>query len=306
MAKACPACGRPNSDTATRCLYCSKAIPASVETISEAAPVVAPTVSAPDRHLIILSPQAEGENHPSKIQSFAEVTGLPTYDARLALQTQKHRLLRKFNEKADARDLSERLENLGVQHFELAEAEVHALSVEPVRRMELGDRSLELDLSDGKKLAAEYPDLLLLVRGEIRREHHKEPRKAAKGGSRPLTPGLRLHLYSLDASAALEIDSDEFDWSTLAEDQSPSTPINFKRLTDRILLRSTRASLDRGFDMEPIVLSRAEPASGVGEMLQGPKESKGTLYDNSAQFRFYARWRFLVERESHRRAARGE
>jgi hypothetical protein len=304
MAKACPACGRPNSDTASRCLYCSKTILDSVGTITETLSVIAPAVSTPDRHLIILSPQSVGDIPASTIEAFAEVTGLTAYDARLALQTQKHRLLRKVNEEGDARDLSERLEELGVRHFKFAEEDVRALPVEPVRKIELGDRSLELALSDGRKLTIDYPNLLLLVRGEISRERHKKPKKASEGASRPLTPGLWLHIYSLDASIAAELDSDEFDWSALAEDQSPSTPINFKRLTDKILLRASQASLDRGFDMEPVVLSRSEPVSGIGEALQGSKESKGALYDNGAQFRFYARWRFLVERETHRMTSR--
>lgn len=305
MAKACPACGRPNSDTATRCLYCSESIPDSVETITEAISVFTPRVSTSGRHLIILSPQSESDTGDSKIQSFAEVTGLASYDARLWLQTRRHRLFRKVNEDREARGLSERLEEMGILHFTLAEADVQALPVETVRRIELGNQSLELSLAEGQRQVIDYSDLLLLVRGEIRREQHQEKKMAqGKGASRPLTPGLRLHIYGIDASVAAELDTETFDWSVLAEDQSPSTPINFKRLTDKILHRASQATLDRGFDMEPVVLSRSEANSGIGEMLQGQQGRDSTLYDNGAQFRFYARWRFLVERESYRTTER--
>jgi hypothetical protein len=190
---------------------------------------------------------------------------------------------------------------MGIQHFTLAEADVQALPVEAVRRIDLGNQSLELSLVEGQQRAINYSDLLLLVRGEIRREQHQEKKMAkGAGASRPLTPGLRLHVYGIDASIAAELDSEAFDWSVLEEDQSPSTPINFKRLTDKILVRANQAKLDRGFDMEPFVLSRSEATSGLGEMLQVQQGRDGTLYDNSAQFRFYARWRFLVERELHR------
>jgi hypothetical protein len=271
-------------------------IPDSAATITEASPELEPTVRATERHLIILFPQSETDWAASKLQSFAKVTGLTVYDARLALQTQKHRILRKLNEEEKALELSKRLTELGIRHITLAEADVRAMPVEPVRRMALGDQSLELTLSKGNKLKIDYSDLLLLVRGEIRRESHKKPKKAADGSSRSLTPGLRLHIYGAGATVAAELDSEGFDWNVLpAEVRSPSTPLNFKQLTDELLLRGTRAKLDRGFDMEPVVLSRSEPVSGIGEILQGSRKSKGALYDNSDQFRFYARWRFLVE-----------
>ena len=265
-------------------------------------------MSTTDWHLIILSPQSETDTGDSKIQSFAEVTGLAAYDARLWLQTRRHRLFRKVHDASEARGLSERLDEMGIRHFTLAEADVQALPVETLRRIELGSRSLELSLAEGQRQAIDYSDLLLLVRGEIRREQHQEKKmaiaKGAKGASRSQTPGLRLHIYGVDASVSAELDSEVFDWRILAEDQSPSTPINFKRLTDKLLLLASQAKLDRGFDMESVVLSRSEANSGIGEMLQGQKGREGTLYDNGPQFRFYSRWRFLVERESHRTTER--
>ena len=74
----------------------------------------------------------------------------------------------------------------------------------------------------------------------------------------------------------------------------------FKRLEDEIVAR-TGVGLDRGFDMEPVVLSRSQADVEVGSMLgteQGSRE--GVIYDNQAQFRFYARWRYLVARAEWR------
>ena len=54
--------------------------------------------------------------------------------------------------------------------------------------------------------------------------------------------------------------------------------------------------LDRGFDHEPVVVSRSiatDLGNALAEAKRGPE---GVLYDNEAQFRFYARWRYRVAR----------
>ena len=55
MARACPACGRPNADTAARCLYCVAPLSAA------STPVSVPAEAPPERHLLILLPSGEGD-----------------------------------------------------------------------------------------------------------------------------------------------------------------------------------------------------------------------------------------------------
>ena len=117
-----------------------------------------------------------------------------------------------------------------------------------------------------------------------------------RGATKRLTPEHRLHLYAVDAKVAVELDPEQFDWSVLGGDRSISTPINFKRFVDEILGRTEGLELDRGFDLEPVVLSRSESVTEVDAMLgAGEKNREGAIYDNEGQFRFYARWRYLVE-----------
>ena len=292
MPRACPACGRPNSDQAARCLYCT-------EPFGAAAPdeVVAPTIPVSKRHLIILAPQQDERSSEERAQSLAEMLGFAPYDARLALKTMRHRLLCKVRSQREAREISSQLERLGVEHLELAEADVEAVPVVSMRWLRFHSDHMEMQLSEKGTEQVSYGDVLLLVRGEIARERHNERRMATpQGASQPLTPGLRLFLFVRASSVAAELDSEQFDWSALGDRQSISTPMNFKRLVDEILHRATSAELDRGFDLEPVVLSRSGAGSDMDALLDGSKTRDGVVYDNEAQFRFYARWRYLVAR----------
>jgi hypothetical protein len=199
---------------------------------------------------------------------------------------------------SEAQETSNRLVEAGIAHFTIDQAEVESIEIVPVRHLFLGELGLELGFAGGQELTNSYRDLLLLVRGEIVRETHSERRMATvKGATRPLTPGLRLHIYAKNTAAAAEVDPEQFDWSILGDSRSPSTLLNFQRLVDEILLRARTAVLDRGFDWEPVVLSRAQEGSEIGSVLaveQGGQ--KATTYDNESQFRFYSRWRYLIAR----------
>jgi hypothetical protein len=184
-----------------------------------------------------------------------------------------------------------------VDHVELAEAEVEELPVRSIQWLRFRPDQMEMHLAGEGAAAMSYPEVLLLVRGEISRARHSERRMATlRGASQPLTPGLRVVLFEKSSKFAAELDAEQFDWSALEDQQSSSTPMNFKRLIDEILQRSTVARLDRGFDLEPVVLSRSGLESGVDALLDVTKTREGVVYDNGAQFRFYARWRYLVAR----------
>ena len=68
--------------------------------------------------------------------------------------------------------------------------------------------------------------------------------------------------------------------------------------------RAGGAVSDRGFDHEIPVLARSGAGADLTQMLSGnPGSARGAIYDNSEQFRYYARWRYHLER--HLRAAAG-
>lgn len=308
MPKSCPACGRPNAPQALRCLYCTEplGIPSPTEVVTRPPdPPSPPSASESKRHLIILAPQPDDVD--GKAQPLAEALGLPLYDARLALAAKRYRLLRKVEDAQTAESLSARLAELGIAHFDVAEAAVVAFPVVSLRWLELGEERIEQGLASGEKLSTPYSQLLLLVSGEITRERYKEKRVATtRGASRSLTPGHRLHLYVKDGVLAGELNPEHFDWGALGDNQSPSVVLNCRRLADAIRRRVADLEVDRGFEIEPVLLSRSPEVSELESMLAGSDgHPEGVIYDNEDQFRFYSRWRYLVaraEREKARRA----
>lgn len=304
MPIACPACGRPNPERATQCIYCTE----SLEGVAadEPLPESSPLESATNRHLIILDRQSEGLD--GRVEPFAEAVGMDPYDARLALRAERPRLLRKLESASDAKDLSARLASARIAHFTLAEADVTRIEVAPVRSMELMEETMRLGLAEGRRQVTRYRDVVLLVRGDIARERHRERGLGTtQGTNRPLTPGLRLHFYTRQAAAVYELDPEKFDWSVLRGERSPSTPLNLRRLLDKIKERAPAVVIDRGFDWEPVVLSRAERGSEVSSALAGEESRQdAAVYDNESQFRFYSRWRYLITGTETRSDARGE
>jgi len=295
MPIACPACGRPNAESAPHCVYCSESLKALARDEPSKA-VFSPSSRSRDQHLIILAPQPPGDE--GRVALFAEAAGVNAYDARLALLTERPRLLRKMGTAREAESLSARLSSAGVAHFTVAEADLVSMAVVPIRNMELLVEDLRLGLAEGKLLVIPYRDLSFLVQGEIVRQRHRERLLGTiRGADQALTPGQRLHFYSREARVVAELDPEQFDWSVLGERRTTSTPINFRRLVEEILERAPNVVLDRGFDWEPVVLSRAEQEqnAGIGAALAGEGSAReAAVYDNEAQFRFYSRWRYLV------------
>ncbi len=262
-----------------------------------------PAPSDRHRHLLILLP-AEGKDEAS-ILELSRIASVSAYDARLSLSSPRPRLFRRIDTEAEARRFSEELSAARIPHYVVAEAAVTSLPIARASAFDLRDRHFEMALDGASPRGAQAPygDVLLIVRGEITRERHDERKLgSAKGASRRLTSSLRLHLYLRDSTFAVEVDPDLFDFRFLQEEKTSSALLNFERLIDRFLSKAPGLAIDRGFDHEPLVLSRAGGGGDVTDALvasdRGPS---GVLYDNEASFRFYARWRYRVARHLSRR-----
>lgn len=296
-ARACPACGRPNADRATICLYCSQPLP-SVLPVLEAIPpgshVSLGGQTSSSAHLVILAPSSGTEN--DKAPALASAAALGLYEARLALQAKRYRLLRKLESEEPARSLSRDLAVAGIAHHLIAETELQAVALEALRAVRFRETELELSTAGGGRRLLSPDNVLLLVRGEITRSLHREAKLATpRGASQSLTPSHRLHLYTC-TSGAFDLDPEKFEWEGLDEPPGPSALINLNRLISAIRKRAPLAELDEGFALEPAVLSRTEsggdPASTM--LARDARGSAGVIYDNQAQFHYYARWRYLV------------
>ena len=153
------------------------------------------------------------------MEPFAEAAGMDPYDARLALQIERPRLLRKVETATEAADLSARLASARIAHFTLAEADVISIEIVPVRNMAFMEEELHLGLAGGKLQVTRYRDLAFLVRGDIARERHRERGLGTvQGTNHSLTPGLRLHFFPKKAAAVYELDPEQFDWSLLGSE----------------------------------------------------------------------------------------
>jgi hypothetical protein len=301
MAIACPACGRPNRDNATKCLYCVAPL-SQREDAPAGGESAAPTPADRDRHLMIVLP-GDGP-HEEGIQAFSRIAGVSPYDARLSLSTPRPRLFRWLESEAEARRMSQELASARIPHYVVSESSVISLPVARAKSLDFQERHLEVRIDPAPSsapgnLTVPFSDVLLLVRGEITRERHDEKRVGTtRSASRRLTPGLRLHLYQREASVAIEIDPEGFDFQALGTERSAAALLNLERLVSRLVDRTAGAALDRGFDHEPAVVARSV-ALDLGDALSDAKRGAGgMLYDNEAQFRFYARWRYRIARHT--------
>jgi hypothetical protein len=237
------------------------------------------------------------------ILEFARIAGVSPYEARLSLSSARPRLFRWLDSEAEARRWSSELSSARVPHYVVSEATVIALPVARAKGLAFQDRHVEIRIegnpgaSAPSNLTVPLSDVLLLVRGEITRERHDERRLGStRSVSRRLTPGLRLHLYPREASIAIEIDPESFDFQALESERSASALLNLDRLLARLVQRTPGAQLDRGFDQEPAVVARSVELDLGDALAEAKRGSEGVLYDNEAQFRFYARWRYRVAR----------
>jgi len=307
MARACPACSRPNGDAATKCLYCSEALePQGLERSEDAGvapsevalspPAAGQSFESKDQHLVVLIPGAKVED--ALVEHLATLGRFSAYEARLALQSGRPRIFRRFEDERDALALSTGLDDVAIPHAVLAEARVHAMPIARTRRADFHERHFDVVVED-KAVTVRYEELLLLVRGEILRENHDDKRiGTTKSVARRLTPGHVLHIYRKDASLAIEVDPEQFSWPEDGPEAGPSAILNLERFVEHLASRASSALVDRAFGLEPAVLARAGADNELSHMLADTAPRRGgggVLHDNGEQFRFYSRWRYQLE-----------
>jgi hypothetical protein len=250
--------------------------------------------------LLVLVP---GEADEEAVRELARIASVSLYDARLALSARRPRMFRLLSSESEARRLSRELTEARVAHYVVPESSVLALPVARATGGELSDRHLRWRLEGGRgeSLTMLLAEVLLLVSGEITRERHHEKRLLSlRGATRRLTSGLRLHLYERDAGLALEVDPENFDFAILGPEQTTSAHLNFRRLVSRLSEMAPTMEVDRGFDLEPVVVTRTGAGDVTDALAQEERGPEGVLYDNEAAFRFYARWRYRLARHLSR------
>ncbi len=284
------------------CLYCGAPLPAeSVVAAAQAASKVraqtgtlaaakAPAAAATERHLLVLDLGGQ------KAAALGRTLGLPPFESEMRLRRGGLQLQRIGGE-AELRGEAKRLEDSGLSVFLVPESEVR----QPALRVTGGrsdGRALLLRSEQGS-LEVTFTDLILIVRGPIRREYQAREVDRKKPHTATLEGGFRFHLHRRIDPRPLELDPASFAFGA----QSPLTGSSLLELQSWLAALGEAVPLDDGFKHLPPALGAEEEEGGTLATLRGVGSAGVTarrdvqiVLDNVAQFRFYSGWRAAIER----------
>jgi hypothetical protein len=288
------------------CLYCGAALPAeSVAAAAEAASKVRESSSLVAGAATAPAEESEGQLlvvdvGGSTTAALERALGLPRFEAEMRLRRGGLQLHRRGSE-GELRDEAKRLEAAGLPVFLVTEAEARRRPVPVTGGRQQGGRLLfrtetgSLDLSP--------LDLLLIVRGPIRREYQAREIDRKKPHTATLEEGFRFHLHRKQDPSPLELDPASFAFGTHA----PLTGSSLLELKAWLEAIGEAVPVDDGFKLLPPALGAAAEESGSLGALRGtrsgglgPGREPAVVLDNVAQFRFYSGWRAAIERQRSR------
>jgi hypothetical protein len=284
-----------------RCVYCGKPLPAALlleaeKTAAEAvhaedeqrpASGAAQPASPPaaDRVLVILDLRR------CEPRALARALGLSAFEAGQRSKRggfQLHRVAARAEALADA----ERIAREGVATLTLAEAEALAEPV-VVRAGRLEPGGLQGRSGQGR---FDWPrtDLLLVVKGPIRRQNQAEDKHLKRMRTASPNEGYRFHLHRRSDRRPLELDPEAFDF----EAERGVLASSFLRMSTWLDSFEPRPDVDDGFRFLTPALGAAEAQSDVARSLgrAGERKDAAVVLDNVRQFRFYSGWRGALAR----------
>jgi len=154
---------------------------------------------------------------------------------------------------------------------------------------------------EGAERELRAADLLLVVRGPIRREYQAQPR-LRRLMTATLAEGYRFHLHRRSAARPLEIDPENFEF----DGWEGAAASSLLRVAGWLEAMTAAAVVDDGFRFLSPALGAAEEAGGgrldarrlLGKRLAESGRDEGTrqILDNVRQFRAYSAWRGAAER----------
>jgi hypothetical protein len=285
----CPRCRRPVPAGRPQCLYCGTAVSALAPAAkdegrppSRSAPSAIPGSALPARALVVVALAGVDAGR------LAAAFGLSAFEARQWVRRGGYHLHRAAAP-ADAEAERERLAAQGIAAFTFDEATVRAM---PERA--LGGRF------DGPVLRVRIPggpaditgpDLVLVVRGPITREHMpKESLRVARTAT--LDPGFLFHLHLRDRPRAVEIDPAAFEFAGPRAHEG-----SLLEIAGWITALAAATPVDDAFRRATPALAPAAPAAGLEDALRKSVAHPPEILDNVAQFRFYSAWRGAWERQ---------
>jgi hypothetical protein len=297
----CPHCGRPVAMVRAKCFYCGKPLPQQLLAEAQASAVdaiqkleqlpgipraeAAQASALPDRLLIILDLR-QGE--PATV---AQALLVSTFEARQRLRRGGYQLLR-VAQADDARAEAARIAAAGLRALTLAEQQAR---VEP--RLVSGGR-LEPGRLVGRSPEGRFEwaaaDLLLVVKGPIRREHQAGDKQLKRLKSAAPSEGYRFHLHRVGDARPLELDPDAFDFDA----ERGKVGSSLLRISAWLDGFEKPPRVDDGFRLLPPALQASQASDPTALALGRSSQRKATnvVLDNLLQFRFYSGWRGALER----------
>ena len=288
------------------CLYCGAPLPAesvaaaalAATKVREASPLGATTApvgtEADERHLLVL--EVGGQ----EAVVLERALGLAPFEAEMRLRRGGLQLHRR-GPKAELREEAKRLEDAGLTVFRMSEAEARLRAIPVTGGRQENDR-LHLRSEEGA-LAVAASDLLLIVRGPIRREYQAREIERKKPYTATLQEGYRFHLHRRLDPRPVEIDPASFAFGA----EVPLTGSSLLELQAWLEALGESVPVDDGFKRLPPALGAAAEERGSLVALPGRRSSgvpsrrdAPLVLDNVAQFRFYSGWRAVIERRRAR------
>lgn len=300
----CPHCGRPVAVVRPACFYCGKPLPKEVvaatratadkalRDLDQALPAgpgasAPPEASAPseDRSLLVL------DLREASAEAVAAALHTSAFEAGQRLKRGGYQLLR-IARAAEAAAEAERIAGHAVRVLRLSEAELRRHAPLHAERGRLEPQRF-VGRAAGRSLECPVNDVLLVVRGPIRREFQAQDKDLKQIKSATPAEGYRFHLHRVSDPKPLEIDPYGFDF----EDREVSAS-SFLRVTQWIDALTPPPPIDDGFRLLPPALGESERDLATARALgRAPQQAnERPLLDNLKQFRLYSSWRGAVER----------
>jgi hypothetical protein len=283
---ACPRCGRPLAVARPRCLYCGAGRAAVSGPADAGEP---PSHAAAPRALLVLDVAGAGED------ALAAALRVSRFEARQLQRRGGFQLQRVADKQVVEREAGELLGH-GLAVTVLDEAAVQAAAAPLVaRKGRLDGATLALRIGSDN-LGVEKADVLLGVRGPIRREYQTAA-NWRRLRSATLSDGYRFHLHRHSDPRPVELDPGAFEF----DEEDEAFQSSLLRLNSWFATLTAHAAVDDAFRLlTPALGAEAADEAGVFKLAEAarPARPKGEplVLDNLRQFRFYSAWRGTLER----------
>lgn len=304
----CEQCLRANPPTRANCLYCAATLPVTEESAALRRPTLRPLEEWEHGFNCILRQKPETPPGAQALAAAADLLRLSVAEVSRLVSAPEPLPIACASSGQEASLIEHRLTELGLAVFTVSDDEL-ALDAQPPKRigsLELTAEALILKpAGGGQTSSASWESLELFVAGRLithqveveerrGRRHEKEIMEARELSADESV----LDIYQSGAAGNWRIAATNFDFSCLGPEKSLLVAENFKRLTEQLRNRASRAVYDDSYARLRQLLTIAWPPRQQTESRGWRRGGPGrystelvTTSDNESQFTRYSRLR---------------